>query len=86
MFRVFVLNAGGPRKRRAVKLTGESRVFEDGALGEAPGGGRCDCLTYVCCCYLASGYFTKNKQAGTRTAGSVCSAVHWGCSATLHRF
>lgn len=33
--------AGGPRKRRAVKLTGESRVFEDGALGEAPGGGRC---------------------------------------------
>lgn len=32
--------AGGPRKRRAVKLTGESRVFEDGALGEAPGGGR----------------------------------------------
>ena len=39
---VLDMNAGGLRKRRAVKLTGESRVFEDGALGEAPGGGRCE--------------------------------------------
>ncbi|KAK9834910.1 hypothetical protein WJX81_007994 [Elliptochloris bilobata] len=43
---------GGPRKRRAVKLTGESRVFEDGALGEAPGGG--SLATYRELCALAT--------------------------------
>ena len=26
--------AGGPKKRRAVKLTGETRVFEEGQIGE----------------------------------------------------
>lgn len=31
--------AGGPRKRRAVKLEGDSRVFAEGALPAAPGGG-----------------------------------------------
>ncbi len=30
--------AGGAKKR-AVKLTGDSKVFEEGQLGEAPGGG-----------------------------------------------
>ena len=30
---------GGARKRRAVKVTGDTRVFEEGQLGEAPGGG-----------------------------------------------
>ena len=30
--------AGGTKKR-AVKLTGDSKVFEEGQLGEAPGGG-----------------------------------------------
>jgi proteasome component ECM29 len=33
-----IVNAGGAKKR-AVKLTGESKVFEEGQLGEAPGGG-----------------------------------------------
>ena len=27
-------DAGGPKKRRAVKLTGETRVFEEGQIGE----------------------------------------------------
>ena len=31
-------SAGGAKKR-AVKLTGDSKVFEEGQLGEAPGGG-----------------------------------------------
>ena len=31
-------HAGGAKKR-AVKLTGDSKVFEEGQLGEAPGGG-----------------------------------------------
>ena len=29
----------GGAKKRAVKLTGDSKVFEEGQLGEAPGGG-----------------------------------------------
>ncbi len=33
-----IVDAGGAKKR-AVKLTGESKVFEEGQLGEAPGGG-----------------------------------------------
>ena len=33
-----MLDAGGVKKR-AVKLTGDSKVFEEGQLGEAPGGG-----------------------------------------------
>jgi len=28
------LIAGGPKKRRAVKLTGDTRVFEEGQVGE----------------------------------------------------
>ena len=44
--------AGGTKKRRAVKLSGESRVFEEGSLGEAPGGGSIS--TYRELCSLAT--------------------------------
>ncbi|KAK9810293.1 hypothetical protein WJX72_008148 [[Myrmecia] bisecta] len=43
---------GGPKKRRAVKLTGESKVFEEGQIGEAPGGGSIS--TYKELCALAT--------------------------------
>lgn len=46
------LNAGGARKRRAVKLTGETQVFEEGSMGEAPGGGSLS--TYKELCALAT--------------------------------
>ena len=28
------MQTGGPRKRRAIKLTGETRVFEEGQIGQ----------------------------------------------------
>ncbi|DBB07277.1 TPA: hypothetical protein ACH3X3_008782 [Trebouxia sp. C0006] len=43
---------GGARKRRAVKLTGETQVFEEGSMGEAPGGGSLS--TYKELCALAT--------------------------------
>lgn len=43
---------GGTKKRRAVKITGETRVFEDGQIGEAPGGGSLS--TYKELCSLAT--------------------------------
>ena len=43
---------GGAKKRRAVKVTGETRVFEEGQLGEAPGGGSLS--TYRELCALAT--------------------------------
>lgn len=43
--------AGGAKKRR-VKVTGETQVFEEGALGEAPGGGSLS--TYRELCSLAT--------------------------------
>ena len=46
------LHAGGARKRRAVKLTGETQVFEEGSMGEAPGGGSLS--TYKELCALAT--------------------------------
>jgi hypothetical protein len=46
------MHAGGPQKKRAVKVTGDSRVFEEGQLGEAPGGGRIS--TYRELCSLAT--------------------------------
>ena len=50
--RVPMRGAGGPQKRRAVKVTGDSRVFEEGQLGEAPGGGKIS--TYRELCSLAT--------------------------------
>lgn len=46
------LYAGGARKKRAVKLTGETQVFEEGSMGEAPGGGSLS--TYKELCALAT--------------------------------
>lgn len=46
------LHAGGARKKRAVKLTGETQVFEEGSMGEAPGGGSLS--TYKELCALAT--------------------------------
>eukprot|EP00873_Tetraselmis_striata_P043262 jgi/Tetstr1/463526/TSEL_008405.t1 len=43
---------GGPKKRRAVKLTGDTQVFEEGTIGEAPGGGSLS--TYKELCALAT--------------------------------
>ncbi|KAL3147888.1 hypothetical protein ABBQ32_002606 [Trebouxia sp. C0010 RCD-2024] len=43
---------GGARKKRAVKLTGETQVFEEGSMGEAPGGGSLS--TYKELCALAT--------------------------------
>lgn len=28
------MHTGGPRKRRAIKLTGETQVFEEGQIGQ----------------------------------------------------
>lgn len=44
--------AGAPQKRRAVKLSEESALFEPGALGSAPGGG--SLTTYKELCSLAT--------------------------------
>lgn len=44
--------AGAPQKRRAVKLTEDSKVFEAGQLGAAPGGG--GLTTYKELCSLAT--------------------------------
>ena len=54
MVRLFLLFAcsGGSKKRRAVKLTGETKVFEEGSMGEAPGGGSLS--TYKELCALAT--------------------------------
>ena len=49
---VRVADTGGARKRRAVKLTGETQVFEEGSMGEAPGGGSLS--TYKELCALAT--------------------------------
>jgi proteasome component ECM29 len=46
------LPAGAPQKRRAVKLSEESALFEPGALGSAPGGG--SLTTYKELCSLAT--------------------------------
>ena len=46
------VTAGGSKKRRAVKLTGETKVFEEGSMGEAPGGGSLS--TYKELCALAT--------------------------------
>ena len=43
---------GGPKRRRAVKVTGETEVFRAGELGEAPGGG--SLTTYRELCSLAT--------------------------------
>ncbi|KAK9795879.1 hypothetical protein WJX73_005986 [Symbiochloris irregularis] len=43
---------GGPKKRRAVKVTGETEVFAEGQLGETPGGG--SLTTYKELCALAN--------------------------------
>ncbi|KAK9850611.1 hypothetical protein WJX84_005115 [Apatococcus fuscideae] len=43
---------GGSKKRRAVKLEGETKVFEEGSMGEAPGGGSLS--TYKELCALAT--------------------------------
>ena len=43
---------GGAKKRRAIKLSGETQVFEEGSMGEAPGGGSLS--TYKELCALAT--------------------------------
>jgi hypothetical protein len=40
--------AGGPRKRRAVKVEGDTRVFAEGALPQAPGGGALTTYRELC--------------------------------------
>lgn len=45
-------DVGTAKKRRAVKVTGDTRVFEDGQIGEAPGGGSLS--TYKELCSLAT--------------------------------
>eukprot|EP00850_Spirogloea_muscicola_P022838 SM000314S12182 [mRNA] locus=s314:99165:108197:+ [translate_table: standard] len=44
--------SGANRKKRAVKLTEDTEVFQEGALGEAPGGGKL--TTYKELCTLAT--------------------------------
>ena len=44
--------AGGPRKRRAVKLEGDSRVFAEGALPQAPGGGGLTTYRELCGAFI----------------------------------
>lgn len=51
-FMIEGVTAGGSKKRRAVKLTGETKVFEEGSMGEAPGGGSLS--TYKELCALAT--------------------------------
>jgi proteasome component ECM29 len=49
---VGTLSGSGQRKRRAVKVVGDSRVFEEGALGSTPDGKGLS--TYQDLCSLAN--------------------------------
>lgn len=40
--------SGTAKRKRAVKVTGESEVFQEGALGEAPGGGGMSTYKELC--------------------------------------
>lgn len=77
--------AGAPQKRRAVKLSGDSKLFEAGQLGSTPGGG--SLTTYKELCSLA----TELGQPDLGGSGAVhamrfessccaCGGAGWGAA------
>lgn len=69
-------SAGAPQKRRAVKLSGESQLFEAGQLGSAPGGG--GLTTYKELCSLATELGQPDLGEGCRAGiGTDESACEW---------
>lgn len=64
--------AGAPQKRRAIKLSGESQLFEKGQLGATPGGG--SLTTYKELCSLA----TDLGQPDLGGCGRPQGGVGWG--------
>jgi hypothetical protein len=60
--------AGGPRKRRAVKVEGDTRVFAEGALPQAPGGGALTTYRELCGGYRVYGSgFSGTLQCAATT-------------------
>lgn len=73
------LVTGGPRKRRAVKVEGDTRVFAEGALPQAPGGGALTTYRELCSAsFLELCWLNLPQQTarhGTMFAGRFCGTA-----------